>query len=249
MTTTTVYSGGRLGNQIIRNLFISIIAKNNNLKVNYNNQDNYYINQQKLGLELFSGTNDYNTVVILNDNNILEYVNKEIKSNLGFHGNVFFQTKECSNFLYNYIQTEIKSNIESANIYKYRYNNNNDVFIHVRLGDVKTYNPGFIYYDKVLSTLVFEKGYISTDSPDDSIIQQLLEKYPILELIKYDEVNTIHFGSTCRHIILSHGSFSALIGYMSFYSSIYYPEYNINKMFYGDIFDIPGWNKIEYLNK
>ena len=94
----------------------------------------------------------------------------------------------------------------------------------------------------------FDKGYISSDSPDHEICIKLLEKYPKLSTINYDEINTIQFGSTCNTIIVSHGSFSAVIAYLAFYSAIYYPEYDTSKpMWHGDMFSLPYWNKITYL--
>ena len=63
------------------------------------------------------------------------------------------------------------------------------------------------------------------------------------KIIDYNEQLTIQFATTCKNIILSHGSFSAIIGYLSFYSTIYYPEYEINKIWFGDMFSIDGWIK------
>jgi hypothetical protein len=76
------------------------------------------------------------------------------------------------------------------------------------------------------------------------MIQQLISLYPNATIIEYDEIQTFQFASTCKHIILSHGSFSAVIGYLAYFSDIYYPEYEADKMWYGDMFSIPGWNKI-----
>jgi hypothetical protein len=255
MPTSTIGAPGRLGNQIIRNLFISIIAKNNNLKVIYNKTDTYYqnqtyyTNQEKLGIKLFSGTNDYNTTLIVNDGNILNYINKnDIKSNIGFNGNVYFQTKECSNFIYNYIHNTLINDLIDANIYKIRYNNNDDVFVHIRLGDVIEFNPGFNYYNNILKEFKDKKIYIATDSPSYPLILELLKTFDNIYILDYDEVNTIQFGSTCKHIVLSHGSFSAIIGYFAFYSTEYYPEYDKSKqLWYGDLFSIQGWNMIKYL--
>ena len=95
--------------------------------------------------------------------------------------------------------------------------------------------------------LEFENGYISSDSTDHEICKQLLEKYPKLSIINYDEVKTIQFGTTCKQLIISHGFFSAVLGYLSFYSLVYYPEYNKDKMWYGDMFSLPSFTKIEYL--
>jgi len=244
MPTTTEWSnGGRLGNQIIRNLFISQIAKNNNLSVIYNNEYNYARKQELLGLKLFNGQNDYTTHILINDDNVLYYINSSnITSNLGFNGNVNFQTPECSAYLYKHIKEDLKDSIMKANPFKSRYCMNNEVFLHIRLDDVAHLNPGFKYYDKVLSSISFQKGYIGTDSPNHPIIQKLQKKYN-LEILRGDEVYTIQFGSTCKHVILSHGSFSVIIGYLSFFSTVYYPEYTTR--WHGDMFSIPEWNKVD----
>jgi hypothetical protein len=115
------------------------------------------------------------------------------------------------------------------------------------LGDVIQHNPGFKYYDKVLSSLKFDKGYISSDSPEHEVCMQLKQKYPNIEIVNYNEVDTIHFGSTCKHVVLSHGSFSAVIGFFSFYSDVYYPMYEEGKKWYGDMFtNIPGWKRVDH---
>lgn len=54
----------------------------------------------------------------------------------------------------------------------------------------------------------------------------------------------IHFNLRALVNILSHGSFSAVIGYLSFFSNVYYPEYELNKIWYGDMFSIDNWIKL-----
>jgi hypothetical protein len=130
------------------------------------------------------------------------------------------------------------------NEFKERYANNNDLFIHIRLTDVEIFNPGIAYYIKAIKNINFDKLYISTDDPNNNIIINLKELYPSLELIFVDEITTFKFASTCKHIILSHGSFSAVIGYLSFFSNVYYPEYEANKIWFGDMFSIDNWIKL-----
>jgi hypothetical protein len=138
-------------------------------------------------------------------------------------------------------------NIVKNNKFTERYNANNDVFLHIRLGDVIQHNPGFKYYDKVLSSLEFNKGYIASDTSNHEICMKLKEKYANIEILNSNEVDTILFGSTCKHVVLSHGSFSAIIGYMAFFSDVYYPMYESNKNWYGDMFtNIPGWIRVEH---
>jgi hypothetical protein len=87
--------------------------------------------------------------------------------------------------------------------------------------------------------------YISTDQIKNPLISRISEKYPS-RLIQYNEVDTIKFASTCKHIVLSHGTFSSCIGYFSFFSNIYYPEFGNLVKWHGDIFSIAKWNKIFY---
>jgi len=239
--TSTSENNGRLGNQIIRNLAVSLLAEKYNLQVNYSNENLI----KKLGIELFSGSNSYNSIQDLTDDNYFTiYNSNKLDNNLNPNNN-FFQTKEITNFLYNYLHTDkIKSNIIINNPYKERYNKNNDLFIHIRLTDVAHYNPGIKYYINAIKNIIFDNLYISTDDKNNGIIKKLLQLYPSLQLINYDEITTFQFSSTCKHIILSHGSFSAVIGYLSFFSNIYYPEYELNKLWYGNMFSIDNWIKL-----
>jgi hypothetical protein len=240
MTSTTGHFG-RLGNQIIRNLAVSLLAKKHNLKVDYFNKD--LIN--KLGIELFNGSNSYNYIQNLTDDNYFTIYNiDELNYNLNPNNN-FFQTKEITNFLYNYLhKDEIKSNIIDNNPFKQRYTQNNDLFIHIRLTDVAHLNPGITYYVNAIKNINFDKLYISTDDNNNNMVKELLKLYSSSQLINFNEINTFQFASTCKHIILSHGSFSAIIGYLSFFSNIYYPEYELNKIWYGDMFSIDNWIKL-----
>jgi len=241
--THTLNSGGRFGNQIIRNLAVSLIAEKNNLYVTYNYKEII----EKLGIYLFSGKILYESINDLTDDNyFMIYQQPSISFNL-CPNNHFFQTKEIVVFIHNYLQREdIKNNIMNKNPFKSRYNNNNDSLIHIRLTDAARWNPGLDYYMKVIEQIYIKDQniYITTDEQDHIYIKQLKNKYSNIILLNYDEVQTIQFSSTCKNIILSHGSFSAIIGYLSFFSNIYYPEYELDKIWYGDMFSIEGWNKI-----
>jgi hypothetical protein len=241
---TTVGESGRLGNRIIRNLAVSLLAKKYNLQVNYCDKELI----SKLGIELYSGSHVYENTVELTDSNYFKIYNYE-KGNFNYnlYAQDFFQTKEITNLLYNYLNTDkIKSNIIKKNQFNERYNRNNDLFIHVRLTDTAQWNPGITYYINAINSINYDNLYLSTDEINHNIIIKLKELYPSLQLIKYDEIATFKFSSTCKHIILSHGSFSAVIGYLSFFSNIYYPEYELEKTWYGDMFSInsDNWKKL-----
>jgi hypothetical protein len=241
--TSTTYNNGRFGNQIIRNLAVSFIAEKNNLKVDYANYDAINI----LGIKLFTGTNIYSDIKKLTENNYFDIYENSNLINYNLDANEsFFQTKKIINIIYDYINSHnIKSNIILKNPFKERYNNNNDIFIHIRLSDMAHNNPGLDYFLNTIKLIKerndFNNIYISTDEINHDIIKKIMEKYPQTNLINYDEIQTFQFGSTCKNIILSHGSFSAIIGYLSFYSNVYYHKYEENKTWYGDMFSINNW--------
>jgi hypothetical protein len=240
MTSTVGYMG-RLGNQIIRNLAVSLLAEKHDLKVDYFNKDLI----GKLGIELFSGSNIHSSMHELKDDNYFYFYNCDnLQYNLN-PNNSFFQTKEITNFLYNFLHSEkVKSNIIAHNPFNERYNQNNDLYIHIRLTDVARCNPGIAYYINAIKNITFDNLYISTDEPTHSTISELLQLYPDAQLVEYDEIFTIQFASSCKNIILSHGSFSAVIGYLAFFSTIYYPEYESDKIWHGDMFSIDNWIKL-----
>ena len=241
--TTTTEKNGRLGNQIIRNMAVSFIAEKHNLFVKYSNSDAI----QRLGIPLFVGKNTHNNTSLLTDDNFFDILNASaINSNLDPNPN-YFQTKEITNYIYKYLKTpEIQSQIINKNPFKIQYNANNNLFIHIRLTDTVRNNPGLQYYTKAIANISCDNIFISTDDPNHPMIKQILQRFPNTRIINLDEIQTFQFGSTCKHIILSHGSFSAIIGYLAFYSDVYYPQYEEGKVWYGDMFSIPEWKKITF---
>ena len=234
---TIVEPVGRLGNQIIRAIAVSMIAEKMGIRVQYSSH--YAI--QQLGIPLYSGKKTHRNTVDLTDENYSTLYETPPMANLN-PAKQYFQTQTISKRIKVYIDLHQHS-IINKNPFQHRYNNNNDVFIHVRLGDVAQYNPGLSYYKKAIEECgPLNKIYISTDEPSHPIIQEL-QKYSNTTLLSYDEIKTLQFGSTCRFIILSHGSFSAIIGYLGFLSTVYYPPHT--HRWYGDMFSIDGWKEVE----
>ena len=232
----SVSGRGRLCNHIIRNICISLIAEKNDIKFTYG----FATDIERLGIRLFSGSRVFDNDIAINDNNFFELLNKpNIESNLVDDG--YFQTKEITNYLYRYLRKEdVRASIIKSNQFSHFTGKNNNVFVHVRLGDVPHLNPGVRYYDSILSRLVFNVGYIASDSPTHEICNQLAKKYR-LNVLALDEVDTLKFGSTCKYIVLSGGTFSSCIGYLAYDSVVYYPRRDRTKVWHGDIFSIPGW--------
>ena len=232
---------GRLGNTVIRNLAVSLIAKKCNLKVTYCQEEEF----DRLGLDLFSGSQVYSQTELLTDDNYFTYYHaSSLHSNIKTpQSSEFYQTKPIIDLLYEHLHSaEVKEKIINKNPFRIRYQNNNDLFIHIRLGDVVRFNPGLEYYLEMMKRIQFDHVYIGTDSPDHPIVQKILQEYPNAMLYLVDEVTTFQFASTAKHILLSNGTFSAIIGYLAYYSTVYYPEPRVQ--WHGDIFSIPSWIRI-----
>jgi len=241
--STTVRSAGRLCNQIIRNVVFSILAKKYDLKITYGFEEG----MKELGIDLYKdGTVIHPTTILLQDDDFLKYLNNnELSSNI-IATDTFFQTPENADYLKGYFQcAPIKQIIMEKNKYKPRYGNNNDVFVHVRLDDVANYNPGCDYYEKVLNGISYDNGFISSDTISHPICQRLISKYRLTP-INMNEIHTIMFGSTCKYIVLSHGTFSWFIGVIGWYSTVFYPNPELITRWHGDIFNFKDWNKINY---
>ena len=65
--------------------------------------------------------------------------------------------------------------------------------------------------------------FISSDNIQCKTVQTLINKYN-LTLYNENSTDTILFGSTCKYVILSSGSFSFMIGMFSFFSEVYYND-------------------------
>jgi len=230
----TTNCSGRLGNRFFQNMVVDMIARMYNLPANYGYSEIF----KKLGFNFFTGSNQFELTILLTDENINYVLDGQTSGVNIILSDVYFQNPETAKRIRENIN---KETIKNNNIFANRYNNNNDVYIHVRLGDLQDRNltPGFDYYDKVLSSISFENGFISTDSINDPLIERLVNKYK-LNILLTDEVQTIQFGSTCKYIVTAGGTFSWMIAVLGFYSTIFYPKDFLT--WHGNIYVFPDWN-------
>ena len=248
-------SDGRFGNQFIRNMASHFIAKRYNLKYVYS-----FVEQFKsMGIEFYDkGTNFYQQARMLNEelglkylfSNEPEFKPENMRHNVCLHI-IFFQNPTFINFIKNYFnEPENKVKIIKANPFKQRYNapfgkGNNDLFIHVRLGDVPEHSPGYDYYDKLIGEVSFTNGYIASDSIEHEICTKLIEKYN-LKIFDKSEAATIQFASTCKYLVLSNGTFSWMMAFFAYFTEhIYYPK--LKTIWHGDIYTgFDTWKCIEW---
>jgi hypothetical protein len=233
---------GRLGNLFFINMYLSCMSIKYNLKCYYKKYKIF----NTLGIYFNKGEKTYYKNCLITEENSLNILkSKSLEPCNLIINQVWFQTKEFCNILKKYFEKEkIRNKIIEKNIFKDRYKNNNDLFIHLRLGDVSeiTKEKSYNYYEQKINELEYDNGYISSDSINDSLCLELISRFN-LKVVDYDEAKTIMFGSTCDKLILSGGTFSWLIGFLAFFSkNIYYIEFE--KKWYGEIFSFSKWIKI-----
>lgn len=241
-------SPGRFGNHFVRGFACNFLAKKLNLKFDYGK---YYDMIKELGIEFFENgknTYPYNNTIYIDDEHFDDIFYKIMSNKNRLEKNIimfdwYYQTSKFANLLQKYFQIEeYMYPVIKTNIYRERYNNNNDLFVHVRLDDVKIHNAGFEYYDKILSSIKFNRGYIASDELSHKICKKLIEKYN-LQIINLSEVPTIMFGSTCKYVVLTSGTFSFVIGILSFFSKVFYIKQS-NTWCPASLYDIKDWTEV-----
>ena len=99
--TSTIIFGGRLCNHIYRNLVVHMIAKHNNLFVIYKHYDQI----KELGIDLFIGEMGRDGYTEIYEHHALDFMKGIQKVNTVLWPAAYYQTKEISNYLYEYLRT------------------------------------------------------------------------------------------------------------------------------------------------
>lgn len=219
---------GRLGNNLIQYAAAHVLAKKTGLQLDapktriYNNTDIYKTSSStndkietdfgsvfKINSLLGHSFNDY---IELTDDNYYEHLENPIP-NKGYHLNGFFQHEKL---LIDYRE-------EILNLYQLPESdfipNKNDAFAACRLGDClitpRTYcTMDYIDHQLQVSRDSYDKVYITSDTIDHPPLVDLIEKYD-LTIYQEKPLNKILFACRFNNLILSAGSFSYWMAYLS----------------------------------
>jgi hypothetical protein len=230
-----LHHSGRLGNTLLQDIGASILSKHYDLKV-VNYWDKYGELNPKFN---YSGRLIDANIVLISDLNYSDIINKINSIKIDYYNNFglrFSNSFQCKEFILQNIN-EIKNHFD----YDYKIRKD-EVFIHVRLGDVKNKNPGFEYYNYCLQNISFKQGFISSDSPDHHIVKELCKKYGLILFENDDPRQTLLFARQFDHLILSGGTFSWWIGVLSKAKNIFYPKNYLD--WHGDIFVFEDWHGV-----
>lgn len=225
---------GRLGNNLIQYLVAKLFAKKNNL---FLKSEPHIENLSCIKKIDNTGNNFENSQVVqINDYNFLDFFNEKKIGNFHYRFDGFFQKKE---FFYKY-GDEIKKLID----YKIEPKDETDFFIHYRIGDNDGSNRmlPLEYYIECIEKFGVGKGFISTDSIGHPNCNYLIEKYNLTP-INLSDIDTILHGKNFNNLILSEGTFSWWIGFLSDAKNIFCNKREFK--WHGDIFfedwDYTSW--------
>ena len=228
----TIKGRGRLGNAMFQNCAASILSKKFDMKVkSYRFEKELSVFNPKFHN---TGRKVFENQIVVRNKNFIKLLN-ETEINHGLDLQDYYQLKP---FVINY-KKEILDNFNLTFDKQY----NEDLFVHVRLGDCIQKNRvlGIDYYIQAIEQTKFKTGYISSDSLDHPLINELIRKY---DLIPYtsSSAETINFGKNFNNIVLSSGTFSWWIGFLSKAENIFYPTGG--PKWHGDIFVFDNWTSI-----
>lgn len=228
---------GRLGNNLFQFFAAYFFSKKHEIPLYINDIGVFYVNGNS---NLFKIISKYQTeyipnnkeTIIINDKNFFEFFENENLPDVNFSFIGYFLFK---NFILPK-REEIKSILEI----KYE-NQNDDVFIHYRLGDIKNsiLMLPLEYYTNALELLGNPKGYLSSDTIEHENCQYLINNYD-LNVLDTNPWDTILFAKNFNKLILSEGTFSSLINLLSNSNEVITNSRDLSAWGGGDIFS--GFN-------
>ena len=227
----TISYSGRLGNNLFQYIAAYIFAKKFNLKISSDIVENNF------NLPSLENGMVGDTKIDVDDSNFMHLLESNSLELAHYRFVGYYQIKE---FIIKY-RNEIKS------LFKLDYTNqySDEVFVAYRIGDLEGLRQmlPIEYYQEALSKLNFKKGYITSDSPNHPNIIKLISEFN-LEIYNALPLDKINFAKNFNNLVLSEGSFSWWMGFLSKAENIYYNERS--RFWHGDIFVLPEWKALKY---
>ena len=227
---------GRLGNNLFQYISAYIFAKKFNLSLLTSPTYNGLNFGEFFNLKNITGKSFSSNVIIINDDNFLEYLNKKEIPNSHYIFSGYFQIK---NFIIDY-ENEI------INCFKPIDEKIDEVFVVYRIGDIANLRQmlPIEYYQECLNELTFNSGYITSDTPYHPNVIKLCEEFGLKLYNNPCPMTTIDFARKFNNLVLSEGTFSWWIGTLSQSNTIFFNERE--RFWHGDIFTNKLWNKKNY---
>jgi hypothetical protein len=227
----SILYSGRLGNNLFQYVAAYIFAKKFNLKISSD------IVENKFELPSLTGVQFNNNIIDVDDSNFMSLLESNDLKPAHYRFVGYYQNRD---FILKY-GSEIKS------LFKLRFieTPKNQVFVAYRIGDINGERQmlPLEYYQDALKKLNVNDGFITSDTPEHPNVIKLINEFN-LRLYNNSPIETIDFAKNFNNLVLSEGSFSWWIGFLSSAKNIYYNERP--RFWHGDIFVLPEWESLKY---
>ena len=174
--------------------------------------------------------------------------NKDIKEDTFFYFTENLEPKLMKYYYHKYIKQIIKFNFNNIEM------NNNDLFIHIRSGDIFDPNPHkyyvqppLIYYKNIIKK--YNNTHVIYEDKKNPCVNEL-EKLNDVNIITLDLENTFIEFLKAQYLVIGFGTFGLLLYIMnSNLKKLYMPKYVYNEMPKGDydidleLIDLPNYIK------
>jgi hypothetical protein len=225
-----IYSG-RLGNNLFQYVAAYIFAKKFKLKISSP------IVENKFELPSLTGVQTNNQIIDVKDSNFMSLLESDYLEPAHYRFVGYYQNRD---FILKY-SSEIKSLFKLTFIEKPK----NQVFVAYRIGDINGERQmlPIEYYEDALNKISAINGFITSDTPNHPNVLKLATKFS-LTIYNNSPIETIDFAKNFNNLVLSEGSFSWWIGFLSKAENIYYNERP--RFWHGDMFVLPEWKPLKY---
>ena len=234
---------GRLANNLIQNIGLSLLGEKLNLKVSsYKTTPDilkFNLNLWREGrvLEKKSPLNIYED----KDIDILFKDQFKPKYSFVFKGNFQNGTFLLKN----------KSKIKKMFCFKKEPTfNNSKLILMIRLSDVAHLAPPLDFYNEAIADMQTRlgfstkiEGYIASDTPNHYIVKKLVSKHNY-KIISSDATETLKYAIRFSNFILTGGTYHWLAAFLADAKNVIYPEHTY--MWHGDIYSHFKWTKKEW---
>ncbi len=234
---------GRLANNLIQNIGLSLLGEKLNLKVS-----SYKVNPEilKFNLNLWREGRVLEKKSPLNiyedkDIDILFEDQFEPKSSFVFKGN--FQNGE---FL-------LRNKSKIKKMFRYKKDpafNSSKLILMIRLADVAHLSPPYDFYKEAIADMQKKlglstkiEGYIASDTPNHKMVKKLAKKHNF-KIITADATDTLKYAARFKNFILTGGSYHWLAAFLADAKNVIYPEHTY--MWHGDIYSHFKWTKKDW---
>jgi hypothetical protein len=191
-----------------------------------------------------SGTKKFtDPVVHVHNGNYLELLESDKIPDARYHFSDYFQIKE---FIVKY-----EKEIRDYFIYNINPRPKNEIFVAFRLGDAEFSRARLPrdYYNDALTRLYNQGckgGYITSENIDHPDVKYLSAKFSLKPYCNLIPLEKISFAKDFNNLVLSEGSFSFWIGFLSNAEKVFINDRRDVYAWHGDIFVNPKWTRLFY---